>query len=105
MKLIIAILHQEDEPLAVEDLNKKGFFVTKLATTGGFFKNHNVTLLIGTQDHLVSDAITILHKDAGKRQEPRYYPQPSASGPHCSPAAFAIPVETETGGCTILFLI
>lgn len=25
MKLIIAILHQEDEPLAVEDLNKKGF--------------------------------------------------------------------------------
>lgn len=81
MKLIIAILHQEDEPLAVEDLNKKGFFVTKLATTGGFFKNHNVTLLIGTQDHLVSDAITILHKDAGKRQEPRYYPQPSASGP------------------------
>lgn len=104
MKLIIAILHQEDEPLAVEDLNKKGFFVTKLATTGGFFKNHNVTLLIGTQDHLVSDAITILHKDAGKRQEPRYYPQPSASGPHCSPAAFAIPVETETGGCTIFVL-
>ena len=97
MKLIIAILHQEDEPLAVEDLNKKGFFVTKLATTGGFFKNHNVTLLIGTQDHLVSDAITILHKDAGKRQ-------PSASGPHCSPAAFAIPVETETGGCTIFVL-
>lgn len=29
MKLIIAILHQEDEPLAVEDLNKKRIFCHK----------------------------------------------------------------------------
>ena len=105
MKLIIAILHQEDEPLAVEDLNKKGFFVTKLATTGGFFKNHNVTLLIGTQDHLVSDAITILHKDAGKRHEPRYYPQPSASGPTVLRRHLPFPWKRKQETAPFLFLI
>ena len=36
MKMILAIIWQEDEALTVEDLNKKGFIVTKLATSGGF---------------------------------------------------------------------
>lgn len=41
MKMIIAILHKEDEIDTVEELNKENFFVTKLATTGGFLKSKN----------------------------------------------------------------
>lgn len=36
MKLILAILSNDDSPAASNALNKNGFQVTKLATTGGF---------------------------------------------------------------------
>ena len=51
MKLIVAVLRKEDEADTIAELNKKGFFVTELATTGGFLKEKNTTLLIGTDDH------------------------------------------------------
>ena len=35
MKLIVAVLRKEDEADTIAELNKKGFFVTELATTGG----------------------------------------------------------------------
>ena len=38
MKLILAIVHDEDGSKVVSELNKQGFSVTKLATTGGFFE-------------------------------------------------------------------
>ena len=50
MKLILAIIQAADEADSVQELNKRGFFVTKLSTTGGFLKAKNTTLLIGTDD-------------------------------------------------------
>ena len=44
MKLIVAVLRKEDEADTIAELNKKGFFVTELATTGGFLKEKNTTL-------------------------------------------------------------
>jgi len=38
MKLIIAIVQDQDIPSLIDDLTKKDFRVTKLASTGGFFK-------------------------------------------------------------------
>lgn len=38
MKLILAIMNQEDVYLTTEALNKNGFYVTKLASFGGFLK-------------------------------------------------------------------
>ena len=46
MKLIVAVLRKEDEADTIAELNKKGFFVTELATTGGFLKEKNTTLLM-----------------------------------------------------------
>ncbi len=37
MKLIIAIVQDQDAPSLVEDLTEQEFRVTKLASTGGFF--------------------------------------------------------------------
>ena len=36
MKLLIAIVNNEDASLVISELNKAGFMVTKLATSGGF---------------------------------------------------------------------
>ena len=56
MKLIVAVLRKEDEADTIAELNKKGFFVTELATTGGFLKEKNTTLLIGTRLYLPCSA-------------------------------------------------
>ena len=53
MKLILAILSNDDSPVASNALNKNGFSVTKLATTGGFLRAGNTTLIIGCEDEKV----------------------------------------------------
>ena len=50
MKLIIAIVQDEDASRLVNQLMKAGIGVTKLATTGGFLRAGNTTLLIGVDD-------------------------------------------------------
>ena len=49
MKLIIAIVQDEDASRLVNQLMKAGIGVTKLATTGGFLRAGNTTLLIGNR--------------------------------------------------------
>ena len=54
MKLVLAIVQDDDALDLIEELNDKGFRVTKLATTGGFLKSGNTTLMIGVEIDKVS---------------------------------------------------
>jgi uncharacterized protein YaaQ len=49
MKLVIAIVHDDDAGELIRSLTEAGYSITKLATTGGFLKAGNTTLLIGVQ--------------------------------------------------------
>ena len=80
MKLIVAVLRKEDEVDTIAELNKKGFFVTELATTGGFLKEKNTTLLIGTDDHKLDAVLAILKQEAGLRKTVTYAATPMESG-------------------------
>ena len=46
MKLIIAIVNSDDSSAVQGALTEKGYFVTKLSTTGGFLKKGNTTFLL-----------------------------------------------------------
>ena len=48
MKMITAIVNKKDAGSVCDALMQEGFFFTKMATTGGFLKAGNTTLLIGT---------------------------------------------------------
>ena len=50
-------------------LNKEGFFVTKLSTTGGFLMVGNTTLLIGTEDDRVDRIKAILRELCPTRKQ------------------------------------
>ena len=50
MKLIIAIVQDEDAARLVSNLMNEGYSVTKLATTGGFLRAGNTTLLLGVDE-------------------------------------------------------
>ena len=47
MKLVLAIVNNDDSSTAASALTEAGFTVTKLSTTGGFLMVGNTTLLIG----------------------------------------------------------
>lgn len=50
MKLVLAVVNNDDSAIVTSALTGEGFFVTTLSTTGGFLMSGNRTLLIGTED-------------------------------------------------------
>ncbi|MFQ6860608.1 MAG: cyclic-di-AMP receptor [Beduini sp.] len=69
MKLIIGIINKEDAASTTKALNAAGYYVTKLAATGGFLKRGNITILIGTDEEKVPAALEIIDQNAKKRLE------------------------------------
>ena len=68
MKLILAIVSNDDSAKVSSALTKNHFSVTKLATTGGFLLSGNTTFLIGTEDEKVDEVITIIADHSKKRK-------------------------------------
>ena len=62
MKLIFAVVHDDDTNKAVRHLNEKRYRVTKLSSTGGFLRKGNTTLMIGVEDEQVEEVFEILQK-------------------------------------------
>ncbi len=54
MKLIIAIVKDLDAMAVTDALVDEGFGVTRVASTGGFLRRGNVTLLIGVEPKSVA---------------------------------------------------
>ena len=50
MKLVIAIVEDEDSMDLIDALTDGKYRVTKLATTGGFLKSGNTTLMVGVEE-------------------------------------------------------
>lgn len=64
MKLVLAIVSNEDGSMVSSALTREGFSVTKLATTGGFLMAGNTTFIVGTDDDKVDKVIEIISTKA-----------------------------------------
>lgn len=62
MKMIISVLRDTDADAVSQGLTSAKFRMTRVASTGGFFKKGTVTLLIGVDDTRVDAAIKVLHE-------------------------------------------
>lgn len=100
MKLVLAVVPNDDSVNATSALTKEGFFVTKLSTTGGFLMVGNTTLLIGTEADRVNEIKDILKKHCATRK--RVAPSSSSFGRGLSDQSVA--EETVVGGATIFVL-
>jgi len=99
MKLILAIVSNDDSSSVSKALSKNNYQVTKLATTGGFLAKGNTTLIIGCEDKLVDKAIEIIGSESKKRTEI----MPSLA-PYDTKDFTGMPVEITVGGATIFVL-
>ena len=100
MKLIIAIVNNDDSSNVQTALTEDGYFVTKLATSGGFLKKGNTTFFIGTDDEKVDGAIDIIKNHAKKRVEKEPTVPPTEMGEFFTP----IMVDVLVGGATVFVL-
>jgi len=70
MKLMMAILRKKDCDLVTQELVKVDFRVTRVASTGGFLRQGNVTLLIGTDEEKVESALEIIRTNVEDSDRP-----------------------------------
>ena len=69
MKLVLAIVQDDDAIDLIEELTDKDYRVTKLATTGGFLKSGNTTLMIGVEEKEVKNLINVIEDVCKRRKE------------------------------------
>jgi uncharacterized protein YaaQ len=70
MKLIVAILRDEDVENVSHALLDCDFRVTRIASTGGFLRRGNTTLMIGVEDEKVDQAISVIRQNCTAQVEP-----------------------------------
>lgn len=99
MKMLLAIIDYDDAQSVISALTKAGFSITRLATTGGFLKAGNVTILIGLDETRLDDAFHIIRDYCRKRRQ--IMPTTAELGMGVYPT---VPVQVEVGGATVFVL-
>lgn len=100
MKLVIAIVQDQDAPMLLEDLTEKKYRITKLSSTGGFLKAGNTTLLMGIDDDSVKDVINTIERNCKTREITTSLLTVSMPGDTYIP----YPLEVKVGGATVFIL-
>ncbi len=101
MKLIVAIVQDEDATRLVSSLMNEGYGVTKLATTGGFLRAGNTTLMVGVQAAKLDHAMDIIEKVCKSRKQIATTPSPMTGG---NGGYVPFPIEVVVGGATVFVL-
>jgi uncharacterized protein YaaQ len=99
MKMVMAIVQAVDVVTITDALTTAGYRVTRIATTGGWLRSENTTLLLGVEDRQVNHVLRVLQQTG--RHRTSYVNMPTdISSPHQE----IPPMEVEVGGATIFVL-
>ncbi len=101
MKLVYAIVHDDDGRKVMEELNKNGFSVTKLCSSGGFLRAGNTTLIVGVEEEKLDEVIAIVEKKSKSRKQVINTPVTPAGIDSMNGMYIPYPVEVTVGGATI----
>jgi len=98
MKLIVAVVHNEDAGALVDGLLDREFRATRLHSSGGFLKQSNATVIVGAEDDQVEPILEIVRRTCTTRTQ-IVNPMP----PIMEPGEFFMPypLEVEVGGATV----
>ena len=98
VKLVVAIVHNEDAGVLVDALLERDFRATRLHSSGGFLKQSNATVMLGVEDDEVDEVMGIVRENCHSRSQ-IVNPMP----PIMEPGEFFMPypLEVEVGGATV----
>jgi uncharacterized protein YaaQ len=69
MKLVVAIVQDYDTDRLLRAISEAGLRATRIASTGGFLRTGNTTVLLGVEDEHVADCLDVLRKTCQSRVE------------------------------------
>lgn len=101
MKLVIAIVNDDDSDDLIDTLTEKDFRITKLETSGGFLKSGNTTLMVGVEDNKTDEVISIIKDTCKERNEIIPTPAPIIES---TDIYIQYPIEVKVGGATIFVI-
>lgn len=101
MKLVVAIVHNEDAGALVDALLERDHRATRLQSSGGFLKQSNASVIVGVDDARVDEVLGIIRENCTSRTQV-VNPMP----PIMEPGEFFMPypLEVEVGGATVFVL-
>lgn len=99
MKMIIAIVQDQDSDVLSKALIEANVRSTKLASTGGFLKAGKTTFMIGVPEEQVNDVLLLIQDNCSKREE--IMMQQSMLG---IDTLMSYPVNVSVGGATVFVL-
>ena len=101
MKLVVAVVHNEDAGALVDALLEKQYRATRLHSSGGFLKQSNATIVVGVEDADVDELMSVVRANCTSRTQV-VNPMP----PIMEPGEFFMPypLEVEVGGATVFVL-
>jgi len=100
MKLLFAIVQNDDQRTLVGALVEASISVTRIATTGGFLRGGNTTLMIGVEEERMDEALAIIKKHSSRRHT---ITVPASGIPH-NIDSVAMPMSVTVGGATVFVL-
>jgi uncharacterized protein YaaQ len=98
MKLVITMVQDQDVNKLLGVLTDHGYSATKLASTGGFLRQGNTTLLIGVEEEQVAEISGLIKDTCHSRKQ---LLTPLASVGRTMNNYIPNPVEVQVGGATI----
>jgi uncharacterized protein YaaQ len=101
MKLIVSIVNSEDSRSLTDALLRKGHRATVISTTGGFLREGNSTIFVGTRDEKVEEVLDIVQRNCHTRTQ-HVNPLPPVMEP--GEMYLPTPIEVEVGGATVFVI-
>lgn len=101
MKLVVAVVQDQDSNRLSNALTKSNYRATKLASTGGFLRSGNTTFLIGTDDSLIPKLLEIIRENCRSREQMVAPVSPMGGN---ADSYIPYPVEVEVGGAIVFVL-
>ncbi len=100
MKLIVAVIQNEDEDALVQALEDDNIGSTRIGSSGGFLRASNVTIMMAVQDEQVDVVMGLLHKYCKRRTRHLYPLLPNLEARE----RFLGSIPVEIGGATVFIL-
>lgn len=101
MKLVVAVVHNEDAKVLIDALLAHQFRATWLHSSGGFLKQSNATILLGVEDAKVDEVVALVRENCKARTQ-----TVSPIPPIMEPGEFFMPypIEVDVGGAVVFVL-
>jgi uncharacterized protein YaaQ len=101
MKLVVSIVHSDDAGKLIDALTGASFRATTISTTGGFLRQGNATILVGTEENKVDRVLDLIRENCHTR---RQFINPVQPVMESGEMYVSAPVEVQVGGATVFVL-